>query len=208
MELFDDVVEKYYMLDLDRISHNFIYPLAIIVHAGLLLNINSQHNEIYKEVWGVYFILLLNFHFLLKFICLGCSIVNGFIVFHQHKNYNVLYPLATVSDSKLSMTNSEYLLSVWTPKQLNLHIFVCFNPFHLIIHLTVVHWYYKSIFILLSAIVFILLIKSYEQLIKDKQTLYELVLTEYNVKMVHPLQQLVKEEEYSLLESPNSKKKL
>ena len=209
LQIIDDFLEQWYVLDLDELSVNIVYPFSIIIHAILLVKTNGVSSEtVYKEVWGNWLILIMNLHFTLKVLLLFTSCINMYAVLNQYKKYNILHPMNTVVDSKISTSNAEFVLSVWEPKQLLLQFMICINPLHMIIHISDINWYYKLVFISISWFLSSLLVNWYNQLIKDKQTLYELVMQEYNVKKVFPMQQLLNEEEYSLLDSPNQKRHL
>ena len=204
LEIFDDILEQWYLLDLDELSGNVVYPFSIVLHGILLVKStsNSSNSSIQSTVWGNSFVLLMNLHFTLKVIIFILSCSNMYAALNRYKKYNVLNPMNTVVNSRFSISSSEYLLSIWSPKNAQLQFMICVNPLHLIVHLTDIHWYFKFVFIGLSAMLLSLIIFKYNQLIKDKQTLYELVMHEYNVKSVYPMQQLLAEEEYSLLDSP------
>eukprot|EP00835_Amoeboradix_gromovi_P004796 NODE_398_length_9374_cov_0.508895.p4 type:complete len:235 gc:universal NODE_398_length_9374_cov_0.508895:1631-2335(+) len=208
LEIWDEFLEQWYLLDLDALGVNVVYPFSVFIHAIQLLpvKLNKADSQIYSDVWGSAFTLVMNLHFTLKIMVLILSSFNTYSVFHQFKQYNVLYPMNTVIESRISSSNTEYILSVWEPRQVLLQCMICINPLHSIIHFSDIHWYYKFLFIGLSVFFQNLVVQNFKQLIKDKQTLYELVMQEYNVKMVYPMQQILNEEEYSLLESPISKK--
>ncbi|RLV92253.1 Meiotically up-regulated protein [Spathaspora sp. JA1] len=86
-----------------------------------------------------------------------------------------------------------YYMNTWDPNKFNLHLFIMLNPINIvIIHISTIFIALTMNFLIIT--MFWIIISKFNQLIIDKQIIYQEMFKEYNTKFVNPKLNILKKD--------------